>query len=144
MERGMRTMNWVKDFFVQKRITSAVKKVEFVRDRMSCIILRGRWFHIIVLNVHSPIEEKIDDVKVSIYEVLESVSAKFLKYNTKIFLADFNVKVGKENLFKLTVRNERLHKIRNDNGVRVVYFATSKNLNVKNTKFSHHSIHKYT
>jgi hypothetical protein len=32
-------------FFVHKRIISAVKRVEFVSDRMSCIILRGRWLH---------------------------------------------------------------------------------------------------
>jgi hypothetical protein len=31
--------------FVHKRITSAGKRVEFVSDRMSYIILRGRWFH---------------------------------------------------------------------------------------------------
>jgi hypothetical protein len=59
MERGMRTMNWVQGFFVPKRITSAVKWVEFVNDRMPYIILRGRWFHIIVLNVHAPTEEKL-------------------------------------------------------------------------------------
>jgi hypothetical protein len=41
-------------FFVHKRIISAVKRVEFVSDRMSYIILRGRWCHIIVLNVHAP------------------------------------------------------------------------------------------
>jgi hypothetical protein len=40
-------------FFVHKRIISAVKRVEFVNDRMSYIILRGHWFHIIVLNVHA-------------------------------------------------------------------------------------------
>jgi hypothetical protein len=40
-------------FFVHKRIISAVKGVEFVSDRMSYIILRGRWSDIIVLNVHS-------------------------------------------------------------------------------------------
>jgi hypothetical protein len=28
---------------VHKRIISAVKRVEFVSDRMSCIILRGHW-----------------------------------------------------------------------------------------------------
>jgi hypothetical protein len=44
-------------FFVHKRIISAVKRVEFVSDRMSYIILRGRWFHIIVLNVHAPTED---------------------------------------------------------------------------------------
>jgi hypothetical protein len=37
------------DSFVHKRTISAVKMVEFVNDRMSYIILRGRWFHIIVL-----------------------------------------------------------------------------------------------
>jgi hypothetical protein len=36
MERGMRIVNWV-----QERIISAVKKVEFVSDRMLYIILRG-------------------------------------------------------------------------------------------------------
>jgi hypothetical protein len=48
---------------VHKRIVSAVKKVEFVSDRMSYIILRGLWCHIIVLNVHPTREDKTDDVK---------------------------------------------------------------------------------
>jgi hypothetical protein len=38
-------------FFVHKRIILAGKRVEFVSDRISHIILRGCWFHIIVLNV---------------------------------------------------------------------------------------------
>jgi hypothetical protein len=59
MEMGMRTMNCVQVFLVHKRITSAVKKVEFVSDRMSYIILRGRWFHIIVLNVHALTKNKL-------------------------------------------------------------------------------------
>jgi hypothetical protein len=40
--------------FVHKSFISAVKRVEFVSDRMSYIILRGRWCHVIVLNVHAP------------------------------------------------------------------------------------------
>jgi len=42
---------------------SAVKGVEFFSDRMSYIILRGRWCNIIVLNVHVLSEEKSDDSK---------------------------------------------------------------------------------
>jgi hypothetical protein len=56
---------------VRKRIISAVKRVEFVSDRMSYIILRGRWCHIIVLNVHVPTKDKTDDVKDSFYEEME-------------------------------------------------------------------------
>jgi hypothetical protein len=44
-----------------------------VSDRMSYIILIGRWCHIIVLNVHAPTEDKTDDVKGSFYEELVRV-----------------------------------------------------------------------
>jgi exonuclease III len=50
-------------FFVHKRILSAVRRVEFVSDRMSYIILRGHWCNIIVLNMHTPYEDRGDDVK---------------------------------------------------------------------------------
>jgi hypothetical protein len=63
-------------FFVHEIIISAVKRVEFVSDRMSYIILRGRWCDIIVLNVHVPTEDKINDVKDRFYEELERVSDK--------------------------------------------------------------------
>jgi hypothetical protein len=62
----------------------------------------------------------------------------------KILLRDFNIEVGREDIFKPTVGNESLHEISNDNGVRVVNFATSKNLIVKSMMFPHCSIHKYT
>jgi hypothetical protein len=77
------------------RIISAVKRVEFVIDRLSYIVLRDRWFHIIVLNVHAPTEDKIDDVKDSFYEDLERIFDKFPKYHMKILLGDFNAKVGR-------------------------------------------------
>jgi len=57
--------------FVRHRIVSAVKRVEFVSDRVTYIVLRGRWCNIIVLNVHATSEEKSDDSKDSLYEELE-------------------------------------------------------------------------
>ena len=62
----------------------------------------------------------------------------------KILLGDLNAKVGRENIFKLTIGNESLHQDSNDNGVRIVNFATSKNLVLKSTMFLHRDIHKYT
>jgi hypothetical protein len=110
---------------------------------MSYIILRGRWCHIEVLNVHATTEDKIDYVKDSFYEELERVFDNFSNYHMKILL-DFNAKVGREDFFKPTIGNERLHEICNDNGIRVVKFATSKNLTVKSTIFPHRNIHTYT
>jgi hypothetical protein len=46
----------------------------------------------------------------------------------KILFGDFNAEVDTEDIFKPTVRNESLHEISNDKRVRVVNFATSKNL----------------
>ena len=57
-------INWEQGFFVHRRIVSAVKRVEFVSDRLSYIVLRGRWRNIIVVNVHTPSEEKSDVSKV--------------------------------------------------------------------------------
>jgi hypothetical protein len=128
MERGMRIRY---RFFVHKRIISAVKRVEFVSGKMSNITLRGRWRHIIVQNVHAPTEYKTDDVKGSFYEEMECMFDKFPKYHMKILLGDFNAKVGWEDIFKPTIANESLHEISNDNGVRLLNFATSKNLESK-------------
>ena len=52
-------------FFVHQRIASAVRRVEFVSDRVSYTVMRGRWCNIIVLNVHAPSEEKSDESKYS-------------------------------------------------------------------------------
>ena len=66
-------------FFVHRRIVSAVKRVEFVSDRLSYIVLRGHWRNIIVVNVHAPSEEKSDEAKDIFYEELEQVFDHFPK-----------------------------------------------------------------
>ena len=81
-------------------------------------MLRGRWCNIIVLNAHAPTEEKSDDSKDSFYEELEQVFDHFPKYHMNIMLGDFNAKLGREDIFKLTIRNESLHQDSNDNGVK--------------------------
>jgi hypothetical protein len=81
-----------------------------------------------VLNVHAPTEDKIDDTKDRLYEELEQIFDRFPRYHMNILLGDFDAKVGREDIFKPTIGNESLHEISNDNGVRVVNFATSKNL----------------
>jgi len=59
-----------------------------------------------------------------LYEELEQVFNNFPKYHMKILLGDFNAKLGREDIFKLTDGNESLHQASKDNGIRIVNFAT--------------------
>jgi hypothetical protein len=111
---------------------------------MSYIILRGRWCNIIVLNVHAPTDDAIDDMKDSFYKELERVFHTFPKYHLINLLGDFNAKVGKEDTSKPLIWHESLREIGNDNGVRVVNFAITRNLIVRSTTLPDHIIHKFT
>jgi hypothetical protein len=122
-------------FFLHMRIISAVKRVEFITDRMPYIKLRGRGCDIIVLNVHAPTENKNDDPKDSFYEKLESSMGHFPKYRMEILLGDFDENVGKSDIFKPIVENESSHETKNDSLVTVANFATSRNIIVKSTVF---------
>jgi hypothetical protein len=51
-------------------------------------------------------EEKITDVKEGFYVELERVFDKFPKYHILIMLGDFNAKIGRKDIFKLTIENK--------------------------------------
>jgi hypothetical protein len=114
----------------------------FISERILYIILRGHSCSIIVLNVHAPCEDKSHDVKDSFYKKLGHIFDQFPRYDVNILLGDFHAKVVREDIFKPAIRSKSLHKISNDNGIRVVNFATCKNLVVKSTMFPHCNIHK--
>jgi phage-related protein len=62
----------------------------------------------------------------------------------KILLEDLNVQLWRRYIFKPIIGNENLHQDSTDNNVRIVNFATSKNLVVESTMFPHRNIHTCT
>jgi hypothetical protein len=74
------------------------------------------------MKVYKPM--KIRNTKDSFYEELEKLFDQFPRYHMKILLGDFNAKVGREDISKPIIGNESLHEVSNDNGARVVNFAT--------------------
>jgi hypothetical protein len=95
MEKETKNNHLGTGFFVHHRIMSAVKRIEFVSNRMLYIVLKGRLCNI-VSNVHAPSKEKSDDSKDNFYEEIEQVFYHFPKYHTQILLVDFNVKLGRD------------------------------------------------
>ena len=89
-------------------------------------------------------EKKSYDFKDMFYVELEQDFDNFPKYHAKNLLGYFNAKVGRKNIFKPTIGNESLHQDSNENGVRIINFATSNNPFLKSMMFLHRNIHKYT
>jgi len=66
----------------------------------------------------------------------------FPKYQVKILLGYFKAKLCREGIFMPIIGQDILNQNSNDNGVRLVNFATSKNLVVKSTMFPHQNNRK--
>jgi exonuclease III len=73
---------------------------------MSRIILLVHRCDIVVLNVYSPTQNKIDDTKDSFYEELERVFDESRKCGTEISLEDVNDKRDRENIFAPKIGTE--------------------------------------
>ena len=99
-------------------IVSAGKRVDFVSVRKIYTMLRVHCCNIIVINAHAPIKEKSDVSNGGSYEEKGQVFDHFSKNRMKMVLY-FNARLGRENIFKPTIRNEILHQDSNDNCVRM-------------------------
>ena len=60
-------------FLVGRRFLSAMREVQFVSDRISYIILKGKLHDFVIVNIHGPTEDKNNKMKDEFYEELECV-----------------------------------------------------------------------
>ena len=141
---GSETHSFGVGVMINKKILSAVRDVKFINERLGLLVVQGRWYKIAIINVHAPTEDKDDEIKDGFYEELERLVDQLPNDHMKIVLGDFNAKISKENFFRPTIGLESLHEESNDNGVRVINFATGKNFIIKSTYFRHKDIHKQT
>ena len=115
-----------------------------INERISYIRMKGRFFNTSFVCTHAPHNARSDEDKEVFYETLTSTYDKIPKHDVKVILGDFNSQVGKEEVYGSTIGKYSIHNDSNDNGIRLIDFATSKNLIIRSTFFPHKRHHLVT
>jgi len=131
-------------FIVNKRIKHLVTDFKAKTPRIYKIRVRGLFFNYSLICVHAPTEEKDDYEKDYFYEDLDQIYEDCPKRDVKIIIGDRNAKIGQEQMYRPIIGKYSLHTLSNDNGIRIINFARSKNMVVASTLFKHKDIHKIT
>jgi len=127
-------------FIIKNDILPYVKNFIAYNDRLCYTQVECKWLNMALVKCYASTEEKGNQIKENFY----SKSDTIYKCIPKIIMGDFNAKIEKEIVFKPTISQERLHQVSNDNGIRLITFAGSKNMRISSTFLTHKIIHKQT
>jgi len=107
-------------FYVRGEFFKYVKDFKTINERICYLRLKTKWFSCTLGNVHAPTKEKTEEVKEEFCNLLEQNINQIANSDVKIILGDFNVKFGKEDIYKPTIGNESLHNETNNNGIKII------------------------
>lgn len=130
-------------FAIHKSLEPYVREFNPVSERISVLRVDTTPTNMVLICVHAPTEVSTNNDKDAFYEDLDRIYDKTLGNVIKIILGDLNAMCGKESQFQPTIGKESSN-ISNDNGLRIISFASSKNMVISNTTFPHKKIHKRT
>ncbi|XP_048487060.1 uncharacterized protein LOC105395445 [Plutella xylostella] len=131
-------------FIANKDATKNIIRFDAISERLCVLRVKSRFSNITIVNAYAPTESASEEAKDIFYDELESVYDQIPEYDTKVVLGDMNAMIGKEEAFVPTIGKHSKHDQSNDNGIRLINFASSKSMVVKSTMFPHKDIHKGT
>ena len=129
-------------FVVKKIFKHLVMDYKAISTRICTLRIKGKFFNYTIINVHATTEVSTEEEKESFYEHLQKTYDDSLSYDAKIIIGDMNVQVGKEEIYRPTRGSHSLRENTNDNGYRIIQFATLNNMVIGSTMFQHRNIHK--
>ncbi|KAJ0171123.1 hypothetical protein K1T71_013322 [Dendrolimus kikuchii] len=129
---------------VSNKYVNSVIRFEPVSNRICILRIRGQFSNISLINVYAPTEMADEVDKDEFYDQLELVYDQIPNYDVKIILGDCNAKVGREEIYKPTIGMHSKHNVSNDNGTRLISFASAKAMVIKSTMFPRKDIYKGT
>ena len=131
-------------FLVAHRWNHLILNFIPIDERMCVLRFKGRFKNYSLINAHAPTNESTEEIKEEFYEKLSKAYSNCPRHDIKIILGDMNAKVGREEVFRPTIGKWSLHEETNENGLRLVDFATEKGMVIKGTFFEHKRIHQAT
>lgn len=120
-------------FIVKESLLKLVKKFETVDDRLCYLIIHGKPFNIALINCYVPTKTADNDYKDSFYDNLERVYDLIPRNCIRILVGDQNAQVGRGHAFRRTIGKESMHSESNDNGLRLISFASINGLVISST-----------
>lgn len=129
-------------FIVNNRIKGSILDFRPIDERLCTLRIKTRFFNMTLINAHAETEEKDEITKESFYQKLEQAHDGAPSNDIKMVLGGLNAKIGKEPEFRQVAGEQSLHKESNDNGIRTINFAISRNMVISSTYFSRRDIHK--
>ncbi|VVC27148.1 Endonuclease/exonuclease/phosphatase,Reverse transcriptase domain [Cinara cedri] len=131
-------------FLVHNSLIPWIKQFRAINDRICYIRINMNHRDMVMICAYAPTESGNEETKDAFYEELEQVYDALPGHCIKLLLGDMNAQVGKENAYKATIGKHSLHDRSNDNGIRLINFAISKNMVISSTRFPRKNIHKET
>ncbi|PNF35986.1 hypothetical protein B7P43_G02286 [Cryptotermes secundus] len=110
-------------FILNQNMRNRILQFEMINEQIRKIRIAGKLKKITDLSVYFPTNDK------------DEASLQIILRLLLVIIGDFSAQIGVEDDMKDVVGNAPLYEISNDNGVRVVNFATSKNFTVKSTMY---------
>jgi hypothetical protein len=129
-------------FAVHESLEPYVREFNPVSERIAVLRINTTPLNMVLICVHALTEVSTDNDKNAFYENLDRVYDKIPGNLIKVILGDLNAMCGKEIQFQPTIGKESLHYNSNDNGLRIISFASSKNMIISSTTYPHKKIHK--
>jgi exonuclease III len=131
-------------FIVSKKINRSVLGFSPICERICTLRIKGKFHNITFVNVYAPTEDTEDEIVDEFYATLQLVCDELPKHDAIITLGDFNAKLGKEQMYRDIIGRHSLHETTNNNGFRLVQYATTNNFKVLSTWYPRKDIHKGT
>jgi hypothetical protein len=94
-----------------------------------------------LINIHAQTNDSEEEAKDQFYEQLERAYAAYPIHDVMLVMGHANTIVDQETVHQPMIGKHSLHESTNENGLRLIVFAASRQMAIKTTYFMHKRIH---